>query len=353
MCLAEADGGPSAGDSLKGLPCATLASMKLSSQERVILNALDGVGVAPVSDVAGASSLSEHSVRYGLSGLIEQQLVRPFCSIDPGALGFRAYSIYFSLKPGSVADCSRGVERIVAHPYVSWLGEISGPFQYGCTVYARNLTQAIAIIGEVSEAFAVPWHRKVFYERTQIVFWPLKFFGSPNVPSISIDCPSSDRTHKIDELDHRILLRKSEDALVSNATLARECGEAVSTVSYRVAQLKERRIINGAWFVPNWEKLGLIHSQFSLLLTRVDPKLQKALIDFGRASPVCCIALACAGSWDFELNALTEDQAGVQTFQTELWREFGNYIESTTILSYTRAIKFTNYPFSQFNMVNA
>ena len=248
MCLAEADGGPSTGDSLKGLPCATLASMKLSSQERVILNALDGVGVAPVSDVAGASSLSEHSVRYGLSGLIEKQLVRPFCSIDPGALGFRAYSIYFSLKPGSVADCSRGVERIV--------------------------------IGEVSEAFAVPWHRKVFYERTQIVFWPLKFFGSPNVPSISIDCPSSDRTHKIDELDHRILLRKSEDALVSNATLARECGEAVSTVSYRVAQLKERRIINGAWFVPNWEKLGLIHSQFSLLLTRVDPKLQKALIDW-------------------------------------------------------------------------
>lgn len=327
--------------------------MKLTTHERTLLTTLDAVGVASIADVAEASNLREHSVRFGLAGLLRKQLIRPFCSVDPGALGFRAYSVYFSLKPGSLDDFSRGIKRIIAHPYVSWLGELSGPFQYGCTVYARNLTQAIAIIGEVSDALGVPWHRKAFYERTRVVFWPLKYFGSSDVPSVAIDCPASTCSQKIDELDHRILSLKSQDALISNANLARHCGQPASTISYRVVQLESRGIINSAWFVPNWEKLGLIHSQLSLSLTKVDPKLQNALVEFGRRSSVCCIALACAGSWDFELNVLTPDQAGLQTFQTELWREFGNYIESTINLSYTRVIKFSAYPFSQVSQVNA
>lgn len=205
--------------------------MKLNEKERAILSGLNAVGSGSLATLADAANLKTHAVRYGLENLLERGILSPFCSIDPSTLGFNSYIVYFSLPPISKEEVERALSLILSHPNISWIGELSGAFQYGCTVCAKNIHHALALFEEIGTIMRIPWQRKILAQRTRLTLWPLKFFGRGDAPSVYVDYPPRVTRYEIDELDHKILKLKNDSPTMSHSEIARMCGQSLSTIS--------------------------------------------------------------------------------------------------------------------------
>jgi len=311
----------------------------------VILAGMDTVGVSSISALAEAANLKAHSVRHRLQNLLERKLLTPFCSIDPAAIGFNSYIVYFSLAPAPAAKIGRALKTLVAHQNISWVGELSGAFQYGCTVCARDATHAMSLLGQIIASMEVEWQRKHITQRTHLIFWPLKFFSVDTENSVSIAYPTSTTRHAIDQLDHLILRSKGENPTLSHSEIGRSLGIAPTTIAYRIEQLIAKKIILGSWYAPNWDNLGMGHSEVSLVLKEVSPRAIDDLIVFGRRTRSCLYIVGGIGSWDFQFNILSSHPAEPQQFISRLWEEHGNKIETISISGYPGLLKYRTYPF--------
>lgn len=319
----------------------------LTDQERAILAGLDSVGVSSIATLADASSLKAYAVRYGLQNILERDLIIPFCSIDPAAIGFSSFMVYFSLAPAPPAEIEKALSVLASHQNVSWVGELSGSFHYGCTVCARDVLHAMSLVDAITEAMSIPWHRKSFTQRTHLLFWPLKLFSDKKGPSFSITHATRPNPSKIDTLDHIILQAKGESPTISHAEIARIAGTSASTVTYRIEQLIAKGIILGSWYGPNWNNLGVGHSEVSLVLKEISPRFIEELIDFGRHDRGCHYVVGGIGSLDFQFSVISSHPSEIQGFTNKLWERYGNKIESITISAYTRLIKYRTYPFRE------
>jgi DNA-binding Lrp family transcriptional regulator len=328
-----------------------LRNRGLSEKEVAILAAIDAVGVTSVAALADATSLKTQSVRYGLQSLLERHLISPFCSIDSAAVGFRSYIVYFSLSPGGTSSVDKALSALASHQNVSWLGELSGTYQYGCTVCARDTPHVMSLLERITAGMGVKWQRKSITERTHLTFWPLKLFSASTEASLAISYPTRPIQHEIDQLDHAILKLKSEDPTLPTSEIARTSGNPLSTVAHRIEQLFKRGILLGSWYAPNWNNLGIGHSEVSLVLREVAPSLIEELARFGRRTRSCHYVVGGLGSWDFQLNILSSPPTELQRFTRELWEIFGDRIETVNVSAYSRLLKYSTYPFQDLQGV--
>jgi DNA-binding Lrp family transcriptional regulator len=330
-----------------------MRSMKFTEKEKAILAGLNSVGTGSLAALADAANLKTHAVRYGLENLLERGILSPFCSIDASTLGFNSYIAYFSLPPTPREEAERALSSIVSHPNVSWIGELSGAFQYGCTVCAKNVYHALALFDEIAVTMKIPWQRKMFAQRTALTFWPLKFFGRDDAQPVCVEYPALPARCEIDDLDHKILKLKNDSPTMSHSEIARICGQPVSTIAYRIQQLIENKVIIGSWYIINWGRMGIAHSEVSLVLKRLDTSLLKRLVSFGRECRSCYFVVGGVGAWDFQFNVLTEHQDELHRFISDLRTSFGHEIDEVAIHAYTRLFKFSNYPFKDLATVVA
>jgi DNA-binding Lrp family transcriptional regulator len=324
-----------------------LRNKGLNEKELATLAALGSIGVSSVTTLADAASLKMPTVRYALQSLLERRLISPFCSIDPAAVGFRSYIIYFSFSPGASVSVESALQALVSHQNVSWVGELSGTFQYGCTVCARDTLHCMSLLERITASMGLRWERKSVAERTHLTFWPLKFFSENPEASLSISHASRSVRHEIDALDHTILKLKSEDPTLSNSEIGRLSKTPVSTIAHRIEQLSKKKILLGSWYAPNWNNLGIGHSEVSLVLREVSPSLIEELVKFGGRTRSCHYVVGGAGSWDFQFNILSAHPTELQRFTRELWEIYGSRIETVNVSAYTRLIKYSTYPFQE------
>lgn len=318
----------------------------LNEQELAVLAGLSAVGVTSIANLADTASLKAHAARYGLESLLDRKLLSPFCSINPAPLGFDAYITYFSLTPTPLAKVSAALGELVAHQNVSWVGEMTGTYQYGCTVYAKNISHAMSLLDQIATRMGIPWQKKSITQRTHVIFWPLKLFSADLNSTLTVEYPVRSDPQEIDQLDHHVLRIKSRSPAMSHNEIARLIGSASSTVSYRIEQLVQRGIILGSWYIPNWNGLGLSHSEISLITRHISPRFINELVSFGRQTRNCEFVVAGLGSWDFQFNILCSHPMELQAFTSALWAHYGEKIETLSMSGYTRLLKYSTYPFT-------
>jgi DNA-binding Lrp family transcriptional regulator len=319
--------------------------MKTTPQEVQVLAALNKLGAAPVQQLAECAGLKPHSVRYVLQSMVDRKAIEPVSAINMHAIGLKSYMLYFSIKAATPAEEERAAQAAAAHQNVSWVAELSGDYQFGMQVLAPSVPDALKIIGEIRNSMAVTWFRKAFIEGLELYVWPLKYFAKGELPANILCYRSVPTLYEMDGLDHQILRAKAEDPYSGDAGIARACGAAVNTVTYRIKKMEDAGVITGHCYTPLWGKLQLIQYKIVVNLRAIDAAVHASLLDFARRSEYCIFALACVGAWDFEFNIFTSRADEERAFTGQLWREFGDYLDAVNIISYPRTIKRVEYPF--------
>lgn len=319
--------------------------MKTSPQEIQVLAAINKLGAVPVQKLAECAGLKAHTVRYVLQAMIERQAIEPVSAINMQAVGLKPYMLYFSIKAATPADEERAARTAAAHQNVSWVAELSGDYQFGMQVLAPSAPVALKIIGDIRAQMGVTWFRKAFIEGLEMYIWPLKYFAKDDLPANTLCYRPVTQLYEMDGLDHQILRAKAEDPYAADAAVARSCGAPANTVTYRIKKMEESGVITGHCYTPRWDKLLLVQYKIVVNLRALDAALHAALMTFARRAEHCIFALACVGAWDFEFNIFTSSADEGRAFTGQLWREFGDALDTVNIISYPRTIKRMEYPF--------
>jgi DNA-binding Lrp family transcriptional regulator len=216
----------------------------LQRQEALVLWAVQHRPDEPLGVIAKELRLRETVVRSVVTKLAEAGLIHRIPLIRYRALGFTEYVFYVSLNSaGSVR------ESFMAHcmhdERVNRVEELGGSYDYAVAFLARDVADATQFIEGFGERLGSVVGQKSLgvlssytgYGRTYLV-------GKPVKPPVVIgDAPAG--VWEIDELDHAILRELSQDGDRSQREVARELGEQLSKVSYRVSRMFERGILAG------------------------------------------------------------------------------------------------------------
>jgi DNA-binding Lrp family transcriptional regulator len=326
--------------------------MKLSDRDTAILANLSPEGVGSVAAFSSAPTQRSHAAAHQLTQLIDRHCITRSFFIDVGALGFRSYIAYFSFQPALRSEIDAALFAVSRHPYVSWLGELSGSFQYACTVCAKDISQALLIYGSLTNTMKLPWHRKAFVERYLLTTWPLKSGTEQTHPHAVVYPPPSAQV-SISEMDHQVLSLKAISPEMPHAEIAQRLSATDIQVGERMQELERTRVITGCCYAVNTSRLGLSHTEISLTLNRIDAALIDMLVNFGREHPRCHSVAGCLGTWDFQFTVLTAHTDDQHRFTSELWQRFGQHIETLHVTSLARELRRNSYPFPNLDAVLA
>jgi len=319
--------------------------VRLSTNEKKLLGVLSRIGHAPVTMLARKSGMREHSVRYALEKLIARGALSFFPCVNCGILGYTAYSMYFSLSAGHVADRQRVLKHLIDSESVSWLAELGGDYQYGITFLAETASEFLLFLENLSAMTKVQFTEKAISVEFNLRYFPLKHFGSPS-DQLAVDVfDSSVKTISIDEQDRKILSMLTSSGDVARAVVARALGIPASTLDARIARMAEKKVIADFVYFLNPEKLGLRSYKLLVYGRGLSKALTKALAEFAHREPNISLFVHAAGSWDYELNVDLLPNQDVHDLVQRVYSIFGAHITNVRTMPLFRHLKSRDFPF--------
>jgi DNA-binding Lrp family transcriptional regulator len=320
--------------------------MNFSDREREILVYVQHRADLAISEVARYLGYSEASVRRSFQRLIDGNVLARRAFIDLYRLGFSKHAFFFSLSETSASARKKVLDYLLSHPQIAYVAEVGGDFRFKADICTRKQPELREFLRTFSASFGDILRDKAFAQLLEQVEMGIKCVSQRRLPVVELAMGVSDVVEVIDDADHAILMRLSEIGEQSFSDVARKLGMPLATFTYRVENLRRKKILLGFRYVINGPALGLA-DYFHLVYTKgLRDDTRARLFNFCRDHPDIRYFVPCIGSWDFEIgsNLLTAERVG--TITDQLYEVGGDSILRIQALPLYRVNKVSNYPLS-------
>jgi DNA-binding Lrp family transcriptional regulator len=319
--------------------------MKLSDAEKKVLSALSAIGDGSIPKIAKEAGLREHAARYALTNLLSKKVLNFFPCINSGALGYSAYSLYFSLGPGKVRAKETFLQKLIEHDHVSWVAHLGGDFDYAVTFQAKGSNEFVKFVDEFSSFPGVELTQKAVRIDALLRHYPLKAFrkGKKQV-GVDIWCGES-TTMSADLTDSKILSRLCNSGLSREMDLARELKMPVTTLRSRIEKLEKANVITGRVYFLTPKAAGLRTFKLRILAKGVTSDFLKRFEAFCHEAQHVSLFVRSLGAWDFEVNVDVVDAEEVNGVIEHLHDEFPDNIRDIRKGEIFTHLKAKDFPF--------
>jgi len=278
--------------------------------------------------VSKTCGIKEHAVLYAFRKLRERGLLASRPLINFSRLGYTEYDLYLRLSGSAKRSRAQLVRWAASVGNVQVLAEVGGDFQYEVTLVARNVSELVEIVAELSERLG-----KVSLEKSMAIRTSNWLFGTKSLatlrrplPIIGYDC--SNDTERLSASDCRMLasLEWLEEFNVSR--LARQLGEPPSTIEYRLRRLEEKGVIAGYFhdYSPLHESVGFPGFTLLIRLKGSPAGFAAEFFEFCQKHPFIDVLNGAIGSWDYKLMARVPSYDGVLRLVDEIHERFDDRI---------------------------
>lgn len=327
--------------------------MKLLDIETEILAAVTLQADATVAEIARELGVRPHRCRHALDRMLERGIVSRRVVVNPARLGYRVFGLWFSLSPRIAKDGSKLISFLESSPHVSYLGEFSGDHEWRIDILARSLTEADETIGQISRMREEVFSERRLAETISVFDFPLKTASrrrraiTPRQTSIFVDLEQPEVSLK--ETDLMILRELTIDGNQSQANLARKLKMPVSTLGFRINQLREKQVIVGYHLLPGVETLQGYELSFRvhrIRLRQVGTRARAQLCEFCTKDPDVHGLTHCVGDIDAEICSAGASLSDERAFDGRLKGSLGDLISSISVLRVVSHRKVNGYPAS-------
>lgn len=318
--------------------------MRLSDKERKILGAAQFRADASLQTIAKISGYREHSVRYALESLKSRKIIEKRVMINVRLLGLTRFAIFFSLANQGKEVRKRFLKALETDDKVGWIREFGGELPFVFDVIVPSIDDVHFMLERLSRQFG-----DIFFEKSLAVRYGISYFERGYLAQQPQEAPIEEgpttRLVKIDDLDHRILSYLGESAQHSERALARLLGVPLSTLKYRLSNLRSAGVLLASYYDINPRLAGL-HAYRLLISTRgAHPDQSAKLREYFRAHPNFVSLIMCMGAWDYETTIEVEDPRQATELVSELYDSHDHFIRSIKVLPVFEEPKDSNYPF--------
>lgn len=298
-------------------------SIDLNEKERLVLYYLQFNGEMSSSDLGQRVGLKSHIVQYTKNSLIERGILRRRYYINPYALGYAQYQLFFSSPLGSATN-NPLISHLKEHWRTAWFAAVGGDFQYGMNVIARSPLDFSNHLDDLELSFAEIFSRKSLTVISSFSMLSKKYLLTEagitpeNVSCITLkECAPPPPT---DEIDNTVIRALSTYPSLSLRQISEKMGMSRTTFQYRVDRLKELGVFLGSFYYISASKFN--RHPYMLLIQTVGArhKVRKAIYNFAQKEPRIVNIAECLGTWDYQLNVEVQTQSEVTDITNHIYR---------------------------------
>jgi DNA-binding Lrp family transcriptional regulator len=320
--------------------------MKLSDQELAVLASVELKAQDPIEKIRKETGLREHTIRYALRRLADKKIIHPVPFINLHRLGYTIYTVMFSVA----VDNRKGskntlLKSLLTSPYVLWIGEFGGEYQYGIGFCCKTFAELISYMRELSEK-----HEQIFFDKAISVqisstifprryLWKKKLNISPITSTFS-----ADGVYEADDLDRRILSGLTSHSLLSHRQLAMKLEVPLSTVELRIKKLRENKVILADMFAIDSEALGKESFKLLVYTKGLNLNFTEALHKFCLQRNEVVHLIDLLGVWGYEIGVEVNSGQQVTHIIQDLYEAFPGLINTIRPLTKFRYPKFRFFP---------
>lgn len=318
----------------------------LTALEARVIACTQHRGEAPLKQLAELCSVSIPTIRKTIETLrVRGVLVTRSHYIDHFRLGFTGGRIYIS-----IADCSAEQrEQIVAYiqelHFVTYMAQVSGPFDYLIVFMAESFREVQALLRELSRSHGVNFRRRVLTITAGYRAYSRKHLcpSIRDLPAFHMDADVS--PIDIDETDRRILRALSEHEYQTHREIARRLATPHTLVQRRIARLTDQGVILGVFYQFNTWAMGF--KLYRILISLRDLRRENfdTMHSIAAEHPHIIRCTETIGPWDFEIDVEVADESACKQTLQDIGATLGDAILGTQTMEIVRHLHFKSFPF--------
>ncbi len=211
----------------------------------------------PLTQLAKKLKRSREMILYRIERLKETGTIIDFVTeINLEKLGYVGAAVFLTIKSG--AD-KKFKEYLIKSPFVSWVAEHSGIWNYGFSVYGRNKSEVNERVQEMYKLFkgSITNYRVTFHNKTH--FFYEKYFSSSSRP-----LKKNFMVYKTDKYDLKILEKLSLNSRLDSVQLAKFIPLTAQAIRDRIRKLENAGVIEKYSLFIDVSRLGAY--QYSIFI---------------------------------------------------------------------------------------
>jgi len=278
-----------------------MAEVKLTAEDRAILNQLFKNGRASINDIARNARISKETCRYRLKRLHEEGvLVSVTPILNYNAFHKSVYRIQIRLYNTAPLHEKKILEKCKELPNIAWIVDLSGSWDIAllflCTdtyEFEKSIQSTYALFGDIIEKVSTSII-------TQIEYLAPNLFT--DVESTSVIVGYASKKYDLHTNELKIVEQLIDDGRKSVLDIAKDTGMSATNATHHLKQLQHKKIIVGYRPILDYSKLGLDH--FKVMLSLRNPSDKGACLELLKKSLDVLYITSSIADYDIEFEAL-------------------------------------------------
>lgn len=316
--------------------------MKLDIKEQKVLSYIHLKADATLSEIAKATKLQSHTVRYILDSFLKKKLLIPNTIINKRALGFYTASSYFNFRSNKIKQKEEILDYMIKSNLVCWLSPVIGDYEYGLSLAIKNLDQANLFFTEIGKVYGSIFEERTFAIDREWFYFGKKYLMPFKDKSSYIKVDNSIGEVKIDDTDKKIINLLLRHPLSSESIICETLKIPSSTVNARIHKLKKSKVINGYFYLLNYVNTNTSAYRVIIDLGGLQTSVVNKIIKFSNEHPHVVSMDTCFGCYDIELSVEYQDSYSIKNFIENLRSNFNEDIVRLKVVNRLDDLKYFN-----------
>ncbi len=251
-------------------------NIKLDTKNLALLRELEKDSRTPISKIAKRIKVSKEVAHYRLNKLIESGLIKEFdLIVDYFSLGYKCYRLVINLQNlkydirKDIIDDLKNFKKIDLNVY------LSSDMDLELNVWVRYSNEFYDFYNYLINKYSEYINDKELYLVTKIHIASHGYLHNGN----NVIKLGEDKTvQEIDDIDEKLIEILEKNPREDIVEVSKEIKIPISTIHYRIKQLKEKKIIKGT--IPIFDKSVIGYNTYKVEIVLKDPQQKKEFVNY-------------------------------------------------------------------------
>lgn len=291
-----------------------MQEIKLDAKDLGLLKELERDSRAPISEIAKKIKISKEVAHYRLNKLIDSGLIKGFDLItDYFSLGYKCYRLVINLQNlkysirKEIISNLRKIKKIDLNVYLSSDRDLE------LNVWVKYSSEFYSFYNEFINKYSEYINDKELYLVTSIY---LASHGYLHKGNSVIKLGEEKEIKEIDQIDEKLINLLEENPREDIVEVSKKMNIPISTIHYRIKQLKEKRIIKGT--IPLFNKSVLGYNTYKVEIILQNPSQKKEFVSYLASQSQITKITELIGNKDLDFYADFKTSQELDKFLEEL-----------------------------------
>ncbi len=319
--------------------------LKLDLKNRKIIYELDIDSRQPFHDIAKKVGLSKDAVIYRIKKLSEGGIIQRFHTVlNNGKLGFIPFRLYLRLKNTTPKKEKEIIDYLKKQKEVIWLMSIDGEYNIGLATYVKTIKEMNAFWKNLLREYRDYIEKRWLTIYTKVAYYPRAFFLDKDQNLEEYICFTEPDEVKITETELEILKLLAPNSRVSVVEIAKKLNLTAKTVSAKIKQLEEKKVIVGYRTMFDLEKLGYQYFKVHINVQNMTDENETLIKSFIKQHPNIVYDNEILGGFDIEIEIQVASLNELRGILNDMKQKFSNVINNYTYMLFYKEHKYLFFP---------